>query len=99
MGWFGVRLRRLCIRLCSLDGVHFIDPVTDGPHHPYFQVRFHIEDVSPLELTVALARHIPDLRQEVRLPPSNPLHPPPVLRPAVLAKSSQVMCVGVLLAR
>ena len=80
--------------------ISFIGPATGGPHHPYLQAWFRIEDVFLLELTVTLARHVPDTRQELFInaiqPPSSPLHPPPVLRPAVLAKFSQVMCIGVL---
>ena len=45
----------------------FIGPVKGGPHHPYFQVRFHMEDISPPEpivTSVGTTRPLPDIRQE-----------------------------------
>ena len=52
--------------------ISFIGPATGGPNHPYFQAWFRIEDIFLLELTVTLARHVPDTRQEVHQRKSTP---------------------------
>ena len=53
--------------------ISFIGPATGGPHHPYLQAWFRIEDVFLLELTVTLARHVPDTRQELFINAIQPL--------------------------
>ena len=80
---------------------NFIGPVTGGPHHPYFQVWFYIEDVScsnqplPQSERLDLYRTYAKKLIDASLPLSSPLRRSPVLKPAVLAKFSQAMRIGV----
>ena len=53
--------------------ISFIGPATGGPNHPYFQAWFHIEDVFLPEITVTLARHVPDTCQELFINAIQPL--------------------------